>query len=92
MPPSSSPSFSFTNYNTEPERYWCQRFGCCCFLSFFFQFSFWGEGQGFGSVVVRLVGEEGLFFEEGEEAIPWRLFFLFFFVVSFLLNSHFSGL
>ena len=43
--------------------------------------------------MVRLVGEEGcFFFEEGEEAIPWRLCFLFFFVVSFLLNSHFSGL
>ena len=57
VPPSSSPSFSFSNCNTEPERYWCQRFGCCCFFSFF-QFSFRGEGQGFGSVVVRLVGEE----------------------------------
>ena len=39
VPPSSSPSFSFSNCNTEPERCWCQRFGCCCFLSSF-QFYF----------------------------------------------------
>ena len=54
------------------------------FFFFFFQFSLRLEEHCFGSFVVRLVGEEGLFFEEGEEAIPWRLFFL--------LNSHFSGL
>ena len=40
-------------------------------------------------VWVRLVGKEGLFFEEGEEAIPWRFFFLFFFVVSFYVEFTF---
>ena len=90
VPPSSSPSFSFSNYNTEPERYWCQRFGCCCF--FFFSVFFSVRGAGLWQCCGSFGRGGGLFFEEGEEAIPWRFFFLFFFVVSCLLNSHFSGL
>ena len=93
VPPSSSPSLSFTNCNTEPERCWCQRFGCCCFffLIFFFSFLF-GERAGLGQCCGSFGRGGGVVFRGGRGGNSLAPFFLFFFVVSFLLNSHFSGL